>query len=164
MNCFFSNFILLGFILAIFGDIFLSLPGKISFLLGLFTFLGTHISYMIASISNVLDKKYKKKEYSIIPFLASAIFEGFALYMCNFIRNKVPESLFIPMAVYTHVLYIMCVTYFFRYEKTTFLSFVLMVIGVLCFAGSDSFLAVELVLKINNFWVGFMINILYYVA
>lgn len=164
IHCFFSNFILLGFILAIFGDLLLSLPGKISFLLSLFTFLGTHVCYLIASLSNIFDKTSKKKEYSVIPFLGCAILEGLALYMSNFVQKQSSDKIFIPMMVYAQILYIMTGSYFFRYEKTSFLSFIVMIVGAISFAASDCLLAFELLLKLNDWLVAFLINVFYYMA
>lgn len=84
--------------------------------------------------------------------------------MSNFVQNKTNEKIMLPMVIYAQILYIMCGSYFFRYEKTSFSSFLLMIIGVVSFAASDSMIAVEMLLKIDSFYLAFLINITYYLA
>ena len=113
------------------GDVFLMFSGEIFFMLGLGSFLMTHLFYIY-----VFSRNKEKANWSariFIPILSISVF--------SLIYNHVEKGLLIPVLVYMLAISLMAITASER--KTNTESFRFVFVGAILFLISDSFLAIE---------------------
>ena len=122
---------LIAFTFSWLGDVFLMLSGEIYFMLGLGSFLMTHLFYIY-----VFNRNKEKANWSariFIPILSISVF--------SLIYNHVEKGLLIPVLVYMLAISTMAITASER--KTNVGSFRFVFVGAMLFVISDSFLAIE---------------------
>ncbi len=140
----FSKLILGGFIFSIAGDTFLMFvednPEKqLYFLLGLSSFLVTHICYLFAFL------KYKTPIRGLIqrkPWLL-LFFGLFLLGNLSFMWPDIPEDLKSPVAVYSIVIVMMAASSLNLSGKLPSSIFNILLLGALCFVLSDSIIGLN---------------------
>lgn len=122
---------LIAFTFSWLGDVFLMFSGEIYFMLGLGSFLMTHLFYIY-----VFSKSRAKANWAariFIPILSISVF--------SLIYNHVEKGLLIPVLVYMLAISTMAITASER--KTNMESFRFVFVGAMLFVISDSFLAIE---------------------
>lgn len=140
----FTRWIGLGFFFSFLGDTFLLFPendmgGELFFLLGLGSFLLTHLFYFYAFV------KYKpstlgylqRNKWLVLPFLF------FLFANTAFLWNGVPMDMKIPVLVYSSAIVLMvlgCLNLKTKLAKSTF---TLLFSGVCLFLISDTFIGVN---------------------
>lgn len=134
-------FAIFGLLLSLLGDVFLIFQEQNSlfFIGGLVSFLAAHISYILyylRSSEPVATKKLKNKN----SFVLLMIIYGVIFYLLLY--NNL-GALKVPVFIYTTVLISMNIFALNRYGKVNGKSFKLIMIGALCFALSDSLLALN---------------------
>jgi uncharacterized membrane protein YhhN len=128
----YKNFIILGLIFSLFGDIFIMLSEN-KFVFGLISFLIAHIIYIYA---------FSIKNNFILPMYLSIPFVIYGLVMYLYLYKNLKE-LKIPVFVYISIILVMGISAFnLWYIKDNNLSF-LAFIGSLLFIISDSVLAID---------------------
>ena len=132
-------FALGGLFLSLVGDVLLIFHEQLFFMLGLICFLIAHLLYIfyyICSSEFVSTKKLKNKTIFILLIIV------YGILFCSFLNDHL-GVLKVPVFVYTSVLISMNIFALNRYGKVNDKSFKLIVIGALCFALSDSLLALN---------------------
>ena len=124
------------------GDLALMIPGGhiIYFLLGLLSFLITHLFY-ISVFTMVKDKSVspilKSKPWVLIPLIA------YLIALLSVVFPALAAELKIPVTIYTAVLSTMLMFSINRYKRVSDTSFALVFSGALLFMISDSLIAVD---------------------
>ena len=140
----FRNFILLGFIFSIFGDTFLMFnenghESQHYFMLGLGSFLFTHVFYLLGFLS--LDKEkvglLRRKLFLILPFLL------FLIGNIIFMWPDVPPPLRIAVAIYSTVIVSMAAGCMNLFDLVPSSMFWTLLAGVLLFVLSDSIIGLN---------------------
>jgi uncharacterized membrane protein YhhN len=124
-------FMLIAFIFSWLGDVFLMFSGEIFFMLGLGSFLMTHLFYIY-----VFSRSSARANWSARIFIPILSFSVFLL-----IYIHIEKGLLIPVIVYMLAISIMAITASER--KTNTDSFRFVFVGAMLFLISDSFLAIE---------------------
>lgn len=140
----FTKGILLGFIFSFFGDTFLmfsenGVEGKWYFLLGLGSFLITHICYLWTF------QKYKSEEKGFV-FENKWLFIPFIIFLFGniiFLWDGIPADLKIPVFVYSSAITGMTLFALNLKSKIIFSHFRLLLLGVLLFLISDTFIGIN---------------------
>ena len=140
----FTRYILGGFILSIFGDTFLmfnenGVGGEIFFLLGLGSFLITHLFYVAAFLD------YKKKVSGYVGqnkwlFLPFAIFLAMNTAL---LWEGIPIDMKIPVIVYSSAIVAMTMSCLNLKTKMSNQTFQILFGGVLLFLISDTFIGIN---------------------
>lgn len=148
----FQKLILVGFIFSWSGDVNLMMPRveplkskeALFFLLGLVSFLITHVLYMLSFRkdlgNNTQPAILKTKPWLALPVLAA--YAGLLFVLLPAIQAKEPEML-IPVIVYASVITGMVLFSVNRYGKVSQASFVAVLAGALLFMFSDSNIAIN---------------------
>lgn len=143
-NTAWTRYILLGFILSFFGDTFLMFVENDAskqqfFLLGLGSFLLTHIFYTLAFVKHPSSEKgfVNKNKWIIGLFLAYLV--GNTL----FLWPDVPADLKIAVTIYSTAIVIMAAACLNLKSKIAPSLFKWLLIGVLCFLISDSIIGLN---------------------
>lgn len=124
------------------GDVVLMLPGgnKNYFLIGLISFLITHILYVFA-FTQVRDRSLpailKQKIWLLIPLLA------YLIGLISLVFPALDTDMRIPVAIYTSVIGTMVVFALNRFRRVSDRSFALVFGGAILFMISDSCIAVN---------------------
>ncbi|PCJ93217.1 MAG: lysoplasmalogenase [Flavobacteriaceae bacterium] len=141
-----KKFLILGLLFSLMGDILLMFTshGELYFMAGLFSFLLAHVMYITAFyIKGMLKNK------AILPFLiALCTYAATALY---FIGPKL-GGLMPYVVAYIFVILILGLVALLRKHITNNLSYLLLLIGALCFIASDTLLA------FNKFYQHFSVS------
>lgn len=136
----FSFFILLGLILSIFGDSFLMFQnqGNHFFLLGLSSFLLTHLFYVVAFLKYPSNKKglVKRQPILVIPVLIFLIGNSWFLW------EGLSGSLKIPVLVYSSVISGMILCAINLNGKLSKKAFQTILFGALLFMVSDTIIGI----------------------
>lgn len=122
---------LIAFTFSWLGDVFLMFSGEIYFMLGLGSFLMTHLFYIY-----IFSRNKEKANWSarfFIPILSISVF--------SLIYNHIEKGLLIPVLVYMLAISTMAITASERRTNTESFRFVF--VGAMLFVISDSFLAIE---------------------
>lgn len=143
-----------GLLLSLAGDVLLIFQGEnpLFFIGGLVSFLLAHVSYIyyyFRSSGSVAVKKLKYKAIFIFMLLS------YGFVFCLLLYNNLGD-LKVPVFVYTAVLIGMNIFALNRYGKVNDTSFVLIMTGALCFALSDSLLAINkflLPIPLAGIWI-----------
>lgn len=122
---------LIAFTFSWLGDMFLMFPGEIFFILGLGSFLMTHLFYIYIFSRNKGKVNWAARIF--IPILSISVF--------SLIYNHVEKGLLIPVLVYMLAISTMAITASER--QTSIESFRFVFVGAMLFVISDSFLAIE---------------------
>ncbi len=140
----FARYILGGFVFSIFGDTFLMFiengaGGEIFFLLGLGSFLITHLFYVAAFL------EYQKTEIGFIAqnkwlFLP---FAAFLLMNTAFLWDGIPMDMKIPVVIYSSAIVAMTMSCLNLKTKTLKTSFQILFSGVLLFLISDTLIGIN---------------------
>ena len=130
-----------GLLLSLVGDVLLIFQGEgpLFFIGGLISFLMAHILYIFyyfRSSEIVAEKKLKNKFVFILLILI------YGIIFCLLLNDRL-GALKVPVFLYTTVLLSMNIFALNRYGKVNDKSFKLIMIGALCFALSDSLLAIN---------------------
>jgi len=140
----FTKFILLGFILSIFGDTFLMFVENDAdkqhfFLLGLGSFLLTHIFYLFAFL------KYESPQEGFIAKnkWIIGIFLAYLVGNTLFLWSDIPPDLRIAVAIYSTAILAMTIAALNMYGKVPNHLFRLLFLGVLLFVISDSIIGLN---------------------
>lgn len=140
----FRNFILLGFIFSIFGDTFLMFnengyESEIFFLLGLGSFLITHLCYLIGFIKLANKRKgfLAKQPLLLIPFLFFLIANNYFLW------PDVPAPLRLAVVIYSTVIISMTIGCLNLNGLIASRFFKILLTGVLLFVLSDSIIGLN---------------------
>lgn len=130
-----------GLVLSLLGDVLLIFQGQkaLFFIGGLVSFLLAHVSYILYYLRSSDTIAVKKINNKII-FVLLMIIYGVVFYLLLY--NNLGE-LKVPVFVYTGVLIGMNIFALNRYGKVNDKSFKLIMIGAVCFALSDSLLALN---------------------
>lgn len=138
------KYIFFGFVLSFFGDTFLMFvendpEQQIFFLLGLGSFLLTHLFYAIAFIKyNATEKGFIQKNWWIV-----FLFLAYLIGNCLFLWSDIPDDLKIPVVVYSSAIIMMVATCLNLYGKMPMPIFKILLIGVLLFLLSDSIIGLN---------------------
>ncbi len=124
-------FMLIAFTFSWLGDVFLMFSEEIFFMLGLGSFLMTHLFYIYVFSRNKGKANWSARIF--IPILSISVF--------SLIYPKVEKGLLIPVLVYMLAISTMAITASER--KTNTESFRFVFVGAMLFLISDSFLAIE---------------------
>ncbi len=159
----FRNWILIGVIFAMFGDIFLMFAGRHGasdsplFLYGLGSFLMTHLFYVIAFLGY---KREKKGRLQIQPLWVIPFIIYFILFWTN-MGVHIPSELMIPVVVYSSIIVLMALAgvHFSNKIPTNAAYFIL--IGILLFVFSDTCIAINKFTPIQIPKVGIVIMLTY---
>lgn len=140
----FTRYILGGFVFSIFGDTFLmfnenELGGEMFFLLGLGSFLITHLFYVAAFLD------YKKEEQGFVGqnkwlFLPFTIF---LIMNTAFLWKGIPIDMKIPVIVYSSAIVAMTMSCLNLKTKIPKGAFQILFGGVLLFLISDTFIGIN---------------------
>jgi uncharacterized membrane protein YhhN len=122
---------LLAFFFSMLGDIFLMFEGEKFFMMGLGSFLITHLLYIF-----IFRKEGKQPNW--LSRIAIAIF---SIIMLLFIKDQLPMGLFIPVIVYMTAISIMAMSAAER--ATNARSYQTLLIGALLFMVSDALIALD---------------------
>ena len=141
----FKNWILLGIVFAMFGDIFLMLNGRHGadnspmFLYGLGSFLLTHVFYTLAFVGYPRKMKgfLQQKPLWLLPFLVYFILFWYNMY------QYIPSELMLPVAVYSSVIVIMAMAAMNLSNKIPRTTANILLLGVLLFVFSDTCIALN---------------------
>lgn len=126
-----DKLMLVAFFFSLMGDSFLMFQGERNFMFGLGAFLITHLFYIFIFIRKRL------KMNKIYRFL----FLGFAVVMYLILKNKVNESLLIPISFYMITISTMAISAAERNANPESYRMVLM--GAILFVISDSLIAIN---------------------
>ena len=140
------------------GDLFMHIYEKIEifFVLGLSSFLLTHVLYIIIFFKIPKNYSIFKNKFYLIPFV---IFEGiFITYLF-----KDLGELKIPVIIYSTIITVMVAAALNRFKNVNSKSFKLILIGALLFLFSDSCIAIN-VFKIEFLFADEIIMITYVIA
>ncbi|MCE9537703.1 MAG: lysoplasmalogenase [Bacteroidetes bacterium] len=134
-------FAIAGLLLSLLGDILLIFQGEnpLFFIGGLISFLIAHIFYIfyyLRSSATMAVKRLKGKSIFILMMII------YGVVFCLLLYNNL-GSLKVPVFLYTTVLIGMNVFALNRYGKVSDISFKLIMTGAVCFALSDSLLAIN---------------------
>lgn len=147
-------FAIAGLILSLLGDILLIFQGEnpLFFIGGLISFLVAHVSYIfyyLRSSNTIAVKQLKGKPVFILMMVI------YGIVFCLLLYNNL-GGLKVPVFLYTAVLIGMNIFALNRYGKVNDTSFKLIMIGAICFALSDSLLAINkflLPLPLAGVWI-----------
>ncbi len=148
------SFAVSGLILSLLGDVLLIFQEQHSlfFMGGLAAFLLAHLSYILYYVRSAETNAVKKINYKSIFIVLMVIY---GIVFCLLLYNNLGE-LKVPVFVYTTVLISMNIFALNRYGKVNDESFKLIMIGAVCFALSDSLLAVNkflIAIPIAGVWI-----------
>lgn len=140
----FTRYILGGFVFSIFGDTLLmfnenGLGEEIFFLLGLGSFLITHLFYVAAFL------EYQKEEVGFVAqnkwlFL---LFAAFLIMNTTFLWKGIPIDMKIPVVIYSLAIVAMTMSCLNLKTKTLKTAFQILFSGVLLFLISDTFIGIN---------------------
>ncbi len=140
----FRRYILLGLILSIVGDttlMFVENPPywKNFFLLGLGSFLLTHIFYLLAFLNYPSNQKglVQKKTFLIIPFIIFLIANNFILW------DGIEAAMKIPVLVYSTTIVLMALSCLNLNQKITLHAWQQLFLGVMLFVVSDTIIGLN---------------------
>jgi len=140
----FTRYILGGFIFSIFGDTFLMFNengagGEIFFLLGLGSFLITHLFYVAAFL------EYRKSEVGFVGQNKWLFLPFFLFLLMNtaFLWKGIPVDMKIPVVVYSSAIVAMTMSCLNLKTKVSSQSFQILFGGVLLFLISDTFIGIN---------------------
>lgn len=119
------------------GDVFLMFTKEIFFLLGLASFLVTHLCYIFIFKK---DFSISNSRFFFVPFLLLAAY-GFRL-LTNVLPN-LPDDMTIPVAIYSFTILAMVATAIGRKGNVSRESHNLVLIGAVAFMFSDSLIAMN---------------------
>ena len=133
------NLFLLGLVMSISGDVFLMFKGPSPFLLGLSSFLIAHLFYIISfyhipSFNKGLVFKYPLSALPVVLFLGIFL---------TIVFPNVPNTLRIPVLIYSLVIALMVVSAINVGKRTSPIAARTILIGAVLFLLSDSILACE---------------------
>ena len=138
----FAKAILFGLFCSIFGDSFLMLVendagGELFFLLGLGSFLLTHICYFVAFLRYPSDNQgfISKHKWLIFPFLLFFLGNTYLLW------PGVPIDMKIPVIIYSSVIVLMAISALHLRTKISTKAWQALFFGVLLFVVSDTILS-----------------------
>ena len=136
----FTFFILLGLILSIFGDSFLMFQnrGNHFFLLGLSSFLLTHLFYIIAFLKYPSNEKglVQRQPIWVIPVLIFLVWNSWFLW------SGLSDGLKIPVLIYSSVISGMIICAINLKGKMSTKAFQTILFGALLFMISDTFIGI----------------------
>lgn len=147
-----QKLILVGFIFSWSGDVNLMMPRleslkpyeELFFLVGLVSFLITHVLYMLAFKkdlgNNAEQTLLKAKPWLVLPVLVA--YAGLLAVLLPAIKANEPDMM-IPVIVYASVITAMVIFAINRYGKVSFGSYVTVLAGALLFMFSDSNIAIN---------------------
>nr|WP_139242049.1 lysoplasmalogenase [Aquimarina spongiae] len=141
------NYLLMGLILSLAGDIFLLFQGQLFFILGLVMFLFAHIFYILLFVKDIAFGQKSKL------FLVLTTVYGFGLFFLLYSNLK---AMLIPVIVYMIVILGMANTSYFRSQEVGKKSYLFVLMGALVFMLSDSLLAVNMFytsLPYSHIWI-----------
>lgn len=137
----FTFFILLGLVMSVFGDSFLMFQnhGNHFFLLGLGSFLFTHLFYIIAFLKYPSDKKglVQRQPIWIIPVLI------FLIWNTWFLWDGLSNSLKFPVVFYSFVISGMLICVLNLNGKMSLKSFQTILFGAILFMFSDTIIGLS---------------------
>ena len=133
-----SYWVLGAILFSFLGDVFLMAAGDLYFMLGLVSFLGAHIAYIIAYRMHRRDEGDGLTGIQKVRYAFPFILAGTGLITVLYPHLG---ELKLPVIIYASVLVIMVLTALFRYGFTSMPSFWLVFIGAFLFMVSDSLLA-----------------------
>lgn len=142
------------------GDVFLMKSTEIFFLLGLISFLITHILYITGFLKEIKkmpgEMLLKKNPLTLLPILI--LFAGLLLI----VFPGIPAEMKIPVVIYASVITTMVIVAVNRYGKVSETSFRTVALGALLFMLSDSLIALNKFYFNENLWkASFLIMLLY---
>ena len=151
---------MIAFAFACAGDVFLMYTTELYFLLGLVSFLITHVLYIIS-----FNKEIKTKGGALLlrmkPYLALPVV-ALAAGLVALVFNSIQPDMKIPVIVYSTVITGMVIVALNRYGKVSAASFRLVTIGVILFLFSDSLIALNKFYFNGQLWkASFFIMLLY---
>ncbi len=123
------------------GDMFLMYTTELFFLLGLISFLITHVLYIV-----VFKKQTKAVGGTLLlkqkPYLALPV-AALAAVLIALVFNRIEQAMKIPVIVYATVITTMVITALNRHQKVSNQSFQSVFIGAVLFMLSDSLIALN---------------------
>jgi uncharacterized membrane protein YhhN len=142
ITCRFKTFLIAALIFSWFGDVFLMVTDLLPsiFVAGLFSFLISHVLYIIAFNQN----QHPPKEVPLIrkhPWIIFVLIV-YGIYMFNSLKSDL-GSLIVPVLVYIVVILTMMLYALNRYGKVSIRSFMWVSAGAFLFVISDSLLAIN---------------------
>ena len=126
-----DKLMLIGFFFSMLGDSFLMFQGDRFFMFGLGSFLITHLFYIFVFSRNRLK----------VNALARISLIVFSIVMLILLKNKISNSLLIPVIIYMVTITIMAISTSERNANPQ--SFRLVLIGAILFVLSDSLIAIN---------------------
>ncbi len=147
-----QKLILVGFIFSWSGDVNLMMPRleslkpyeELFFLVGLVSFLITHVLYMLSFRKDLSNNAHptllKAKPWLVLPILAA--YAGLLAFLLPAIQAYEPDML-IPVIVYASVITAMVIFAINRYGKVSVASYGAVLAGALLFMFSDSNIAIN---------------------
>lgn len=140
----FEKYIFWGLLFSIAGDTFLMFveggsKGDLFFILGLGSFLVTHVFYLLAFLNYPSSEKgwIRQKPWLALPFLILFAF------MMNFLWGGIPPDLKIPVVVYSATIITMALGASNLKTKMPNAAYQLLFLGAMLFVVSDSFIALN---------------------
>lgn len=140
----FEKYILYGLLFSIAGDTFLMFveggsQGELFFMLGLGSFLVTHVFYLLAFANYPSNERGWIRQHPLqtLPFL---LLFAFTLY---FLWDGIPSDLKIPVTVYSATIIAMAISACNLKTKMSPLPYQLLFVGAMFFVLSDSFIAMN---------------------
>ncbi|MDZ4844353.1 MAG: lysoplasmalogenase [Chitinophagales bacterium] len=157
---------MIGFVFSCAGDVFLMETtedkAELYFLLGLVSFLITHVLYIISFTKEVAGTKgellLKKKPFLALPVIALA---GALIAL---VFNRIEPAMQIPVIVYASVITVMVIMAINRHKKVSAQSFQLTIIGALLFMFSDSLIALNKFYFNGTLWNASLLIMLTYIT
>lgn len=132
-----SKLYILALVFSLLGDVLLMWSGEIFFILGLISFLLAHLTFIKIIISSKIKKTtIKSLLKSIIPF-------GVFLVLLQSVLFPHLDEMKIPVIIYGTVISIFGITASIRYLEQRNKQTLLLLIGAIVFAISDSVLAIN---------------------
>ncbi len=133
---------LLSIVFAWFGDVFLLFKAEIFFLLGLASFLITHLIYIYVFQK---EASLKNKTYSTLTLIGILAYGAGLMYL---VFPSLPSPLKVPVVVYSLTILVMVWIMILRYKRVSDYSFRIGLVGGLMFMLSDSLIAISSFTKI----------------
>lgn len=145
----FSKLVQFGLFMSWIGDIALMFDEKVEilFVVGLAAFLIAHLGYAYAFIKNVADSEDKFNiGAGIVMSIPFALVTGSFFY---YMKDGLPDELFVPVLAYTIVISLMGITSAWRKDHVQPKTFNWILIGAILFILSD------MVIAVNKFVIDF---------
>jgi len=135
--------ILAGLVFSFSGDVNLMFvnQNEIFFLLGLVSFLITHILYILAFRKDSANDN-KPRVLKTKPWIGIPVLLLFALLMYVLFEH-IPEEMKIPVVIYSSVITLMVLAAINRHSRVSDYSFFMVLLGAVLFMFSDSIIAIN---------------------